>query len=296
MKHTFRTSLFIIIAIVLSGCISAKYAPVSIPTKTPILSFTAFQNTPTLLPSPTSPPKPTITFTSLPTLESTKAQETIKNLLNKPVDCDAPCFWNITPSKTTIKEANNVFLHFGIQLKHTNTMAPNEFYSSTFEFNNGLAVTPLLVAENGVIQNIIVSIRPEKLNNNATKEWSAYSPDTLIKRYGSPSKVEFSVVWGPGTSSFFEMVLYFSAADLIVEYAAEDVIPWQQKDSPQICPLATQFERVRLWFGEKPVYVLPPNNTALLGNVTNLKIEEFSQLIIDNQDKSCFNLKGEMFP
>jgi len=113
MKTINCLSLVSVIALGISGCVSA--ISTTIPTETD----TALPS-PTIL-SPTSTSTVTPTETSIATLPATlepePAKESIEILLQEPVDCEAPCFWGITPGQTTLDEAKNIFTHLGLEVK-----------------------------------------------------------------------------------------------------------------------------------------------------------------------------------
>lgn len=284
----------LIITVVFSGCISneSTLTPIWTETQPPSLTSTPIHliSAETLVHQSKKTPIPT----PIPTLDSGQAQETIRTLLQKPADCAAPCFWGITPEQSILNEVKNIFTHLGLEVKHTNTRDTQEFYEIRYDLDSGLSSSAILSIQNDIVKKIRVLITPEKHKTGVIRQWLAYSPETLINRYGPPSRVDFSIAWGPGTSSFFEMVMYFKTVDLIVEYGAKDIIPWRQKSSPQICPLTSQFEIVRLWLGKDPVN--RPADYLPLEEATIITMEEFSKLMTDIPDKACFKLKGEMFP
>jgi hypothetical protein len=136
-----------------------------------------------------------------------------------------------------------------------------------------------------------VDIGPEKQVVGVKREWLAYSPETLINRYGRPSRVVFALDWGP--RSFFDMVMYFRTQDLIVEYAGYDVVPWQQ-GVPWVCPTNLHYDTIRIWMGKNPVY--PPSGGSPVDQATYLSIDSFSALMLGDSDKACFPLNLEVFP
>ena len=85
--------------------------------------------------------------------------------------------------------------------------------------------------------------------------------------------------------SLHSMVMYFDTVDLIVEYSNE-------KDSADflVCPLTDQQNIwVRLWFGEEPLY--PPLPLVALDEATSMTLNEFSNLMMDNPEDACIDLK-----
>ena len=291
MKLPHFIYLLMTIVFVMPGCTSggSTITPLSTPTLVP--SSTATPTfTPRLQPTVTSSPVPTMTPTRLPTLTPNEAREALATLLQKPVDCEAPCFWSIAPGETTFGEAVRAITHFGLQLLFVNTIDNKDFRDSRYDFDNGLSVDVNLAIQDNIVQNVRVSITPEKQRTGMPRAWLAYSPETFINRYGTPSKVEFFLDWGP--RPYFEMDMYFDQVDLIVVYEGHNIIP-REKGSPRICPLTSQFEAVRLWMGKDPYQ--PPRPAVPLDQATSMTLEEFANLMTGDPGKACFIVNGDAF-
>jgi hypothetical protein len=290
MKPFYYLYLLFVIVFTLSSCTSGRFAitPISTATSLPSSTFMPPTSPPTLTPTITPSPIPTATPTRLPTLTPAEARETIKTLLQKPVDCAAPCFWGIVPGQSTFAEAVRAITHFGLQLLYTNTLDNRDFRESKYDFDSGLSISPLLAIQNDVVENITVYIDPEKQKTGVPREWLAYSPQTLINRYGLPSRVEFSGDRG-NIYPLYVMVLYFDTHHLIVEYDSHNL--GQQL---QICPLTDQIEPFRIWMGKDPYH--PPFEGTPLEKATSMTMEEFSKLMTGPFNKACFDLKEETFP
>jgi hypothetical protein len=284
MRSIHYTYLLLAVAMALSGCVSSSAIVIPTRTETPLSS-------PISIPS-TSTPRPTQTATIAPpaTLDVEQAKATLKALVQEPVDCEAPCFWGIQPGQTTLSEAINIFTHLGLQVKSTNYQG-RDFYGIKYDFNSGLSILATLTVQDNTVTDLRVDLTPETQKVGSQREWLAYSPKTLINRYGPPSSVNFILDWGP--RSFFDMVMRFDSVNLIAEYNAYDIIP-RQKGSPNIRPLTAQFEFVGLWMGNNPVY--QPAEGVPLEEATSMTMEEFSKLMTGDPKKACFKLKGEMFP
>lgn len=293
--------LFMIMVFSLSGCelvsSTKRSTMATMPTSTPIPIVTS---TPLVLvrqlPSPTSTNiQPTITLTPssiqtlVDTLEPEKARERIKTLLQEPGDCAAPCFWGIEPGQTTTDDARNIFSQFGLQT----VIIPNrgkDYYNFHYGLDSGLLVSGILTTQNKLVENLQLKIHPEHQKAGIKREWFAYSPETLIKRYGMPSKVDFSADWGP--SPIFLMQMYFDDRNLIVQYSGDNIVP-KHEDSSRVCPLTAQFEAVWIWMGKNPEY--PPGQGVSLEKATSMTIDEFSKLMIGDPTHSCFTIKGDAF-
>lgn len=285
MKPLTYLSLFLVIALGISACMPAGSATTPTQSETPVSSSTPIPPASTS----TSTPTETATATLPATLEPEQAKENIRTLLQDSVDCEAPCFWRITPGQTTLSEAENIFTHLGLQVEST-TFQGKDFYGIEYEFDSGLSISVTLTTQDDFVKNLQVGILPEKSSAGIPRKWSAYSPETLINRYGTSSKVDFSLDKGPNLA--FAMDMYFDSVDLIVQYGITNIIPYQ--NSPQICPLTAQFDSVRVWMGKDPY--APPFELVPLEKATSMTMEEFSNLMTGDPKKACFTLKEEAFP
>lgn len=287
MKPINCISLLLAIALGLSGCVSAGPTIMPTQTGTPLPSPTLLSPTFTS----TFTPAPTSTATLPATLEPEQAKETIRSLLQEPVDCEAPCFWGITPGQTTLEEAINIFTHLGFQVKST-TYQGKDFYGIEYDFDDGLSISVILTIQNEIVENLRIKMHPEKQKPGATREWLAYSPEILIQRYGSPSRVEFSL--GRVDNPSHAMILYFESVKMIILYLGREEGFLNDKATLEVCPLINQFDYIEIWLGDDPQY--PPLPEVPLEEATSLKMEEFSNLMTGDPRKACFNLKEEAFP
>jgi hypothetical protein len=193
--------LFAFLAIILSGCglgtptvQSSQVKQFSTPTLIPLIPPTMPVPTLTqlsthMLTETTTPTStPMTTLTPRITLEPEQAYEMIKTLLTEPVDCPAPCFWGIEPGKTTAEEARDIFDHLGLQMA-SHTYEGSDFISIHQVLNSGLSIRVILTIQGNLVENIHIRISPEEQRVGVLRDWSAYSPEMLIERYGTPSKV-----------------------------------------------------------------------------------------------------------
>lgn len=278
MRRIYCLYLFANAAMVLSSC------GLSIPTQptsqthlpTPIL----------ITPTPTFSPTQTATPTQPATLEPRQALETIQALLQKPVDCDAPCFWEIVPGQTTLRDAENVLMRLGLQIEHTVYNA-QDFYGISYDVDGGLSLIATFTVRDEIVTDLRVDINPETQEMGIPRDWLAYSPETLIERYGTPSKVDF-FLGGAAPDTSYAMDMYFDSKNLIIEYYSYDLGP-----NLQICPLIDQMSSVRIWMGADPVN--PPPDSVPLEKATSLTMEEFIQLLTRDLNTACFNLNVDAF-
>jgi len=267
--------------------------PAIIDTETPAATVTVKLPTHTL--------SLTVTPTQIDTLEPAKAMETIQPLIKDPMNCTVPCFWGIIPGKTIMGEARIFFSSLGFT--PFEGMEPNlgkYFYTIDYESSMGRdSSVTLFYIDNSLVENIIVRPEITKQKEGSPREWIAFSPETLIKKYGKPSEVRFGLVWGPNLSNEITMIMYFDDDNFIVLYLGDNMVP-DQPHSPQLCPLTAPFEHVRLWLGPNPpnppLSINPGETTVPLEKAASLTIDQFTQLMLGDPQQACFTLNGDVFP
>jgi len=304
VKRMLWVQLIFIVAILMSGCgtPSATTTPVPMeikshtPSDMPTLMALPTQTTrtPTHPPmiQPTSirtiPVTPATTLTPLPTVDAALAREAITAYLHDASNCQLPCFLGILPGETTIAEAQGILAHEGLPIK-MNTFEGKDIYNLYYDFDTGLTISVNLIVQDDVVRNMQIGITPEITLEGSPRTWVTFSPETLINHYGQPSRVGFLTDWGP--RPLFTMYIYYDAIDLIVEYAAFDLI---SRENMLVCPLSMPFEDVWVWMGKEPFY--PPPEAVWLEQATTMTMAEFSQRMTGDPDQACFTLTEAVIP
>jgi hypothetical protein len=119
MKPTSIMLINLLIGILLTGCLSetptpettlpVKDTPTQLPTGTPTLAVAQ-----TFTPTDTS--LPTTTWTPLPTIPPNEISDVLSNLTNSNTNCRLPCWWGITPGKTSLSEAQHFLSQFPFEI------------------------------------------------------------------------------------------------------------------------------------------------------------------------------------
>jgi len=203
-KRILITSFLISVIFVFVSCIpndkNKEYITTTeTPTGTLIPSIVTLQHTPLIITKFISPTmKVSSTLTPSPIMTSTlnwdERDAKIKAILITNGGCDLPCFWGISPGKTTWLEAMALFKSLFIDIsdyRHTD-------WTSHFvlvKLNNhgqGIPVGSLqLVEEKGIVT--IITLRVADI-----KEVENYSLTEFLKKYGKPDKIGIDLnILGP---------------------------------------------------------------------------------------------------
>ena len=243
---------------------------------------------------PSDTPSPTMTWTPFYTMEPVQITETLQPLIKEPMNCALPCFWGIIPGKTSFDEAKTLFSRLGFT-PIEGTFEGRKFYTISYNAGTGHDSSVTLHPDkNNLVENIVVDPDIPKPKEGSPREWIAFSPETLIKQFGEPSRVEFAIPTPEGKAGSppnigIIMIMYFFNHDLIVYYSGHNMNPWQ------FCPLTAPFDSVRLWMGPNPPDT-PSFETVPLERATSLTMEQFAQLMTGDPKKACFKFKKDMFP
>lgn len=298
MRSISRLSLLFTSIFFLAGC--AHFSPtlqptleVQLPSPTNLPATETDVLTSTEASPVTETLSPTAIHTLVPTLVPDSVKETMQPLLQDSMNCKEPCFLGITPGKTSMDKARAFFEPLGF--KHSEGTDPNsgrDFYSVSYESNIGRKSFVTFFTSNSLVENI--KIMPDIANQEegSPREWIAYSPESLIKKFGQPSRVDFSLAWPGGGGSEIIMNMYFDPVNLIVQYTGQNMLP-SNRNLLRLCPLTDPFDYVRLWMGANQ-----PNDPPAgvpLEQATTLTIDQFTQLMLEDPEQACFNIKGDVF-
>jgi len=238
----------------------------------------------------------------LGTKNATQSLFAIEMLLSQNDYCPVPCIWGIIPGETTLGQAQAIFLNLGSPLVQTAQLGNQDFYESSFGpkhgLKNGASFQIILTVEDRFVKNMRAGISLiNSVDASTHDEWAAYSPESVLRRYGIPSRIAFSLSY-PAESGFppnavwYDMVMYFDDLDFIFEYSSDPLRSLiEEGETVRICPITDQFENVGIRLGKEPVY--PPITGLTLENASSLSPSEFYDVLAVNE--GCINLNSKAF-
>ena len=142
--------------------------------------------TPTLQPSETPLP----TLTTLPTLSSQEAENKIRELYKTNGGCELPCWWGMTPGKTSSSEAQNMLSAISNQMLFSPTnYAKNYGYAWGYQAPGEKRMDWLLDV---YVQNDkIFMLRPyvTEITNRRISSAGYFTPLKLLSRVGQPQEI-----------------------------------------------------------------------------------------------------------
>lgn len=298
MKQIFWLSFFLILVFILSGCtpVSQTIQPsqeAQHPSSTNLLAMNTVAPTSTPTLAITETPSSTAIQTPLVTLRPENVKETMQPLLQDPMNCAIPCFLGITPGKTSLDTVRAFFSPLGfIHREGTDLNSGRDFYSIGYEDFIGRDSHVTLYITNNLVENIYIMPEIIKQKEGSPRDWIAYSQETIIKKFGQPSRVDFYLAWPGSGGSEIIMNMYFYSSNLIVQYTGENMLD-SSNHSPHLCPLTAPFDYVRLWLGPNP-----PNSPLAgvpLEQATSLTMDQFTQLMLGDPQNACFIINEDEF-
>ena len=196
--------------------------------------------TPTLIPSPTSRPStstPTVTsvptaipsraLTFPPTLPPDQAQQMVSRMVSSNGGCRLPCWWGITPGKSTWVETVNVLSPFvsnietyqlGGGVDSNGNIQPN-FMAIMNYFNKNASKSLQLSVTNDIVDSI-----------SAYDDTSSYKLSALVKLLGDPPVIYVNTVnTSPSGTVPFVLVIYYPDKGIIATYIEEYNAPIEGK-------------------------------------------------------------------
>jgi hypothetical protein len=235
------------------GSYTATASPSQRPEAT-ITSTVVKEMTPTLLPFTISPSPsvtltpspisiPSATLTPMPTLTDAE-QGVIAHLMESNGNCDLPCWWGITPGKTSAMEARQFLTSLGIKYRELKTtQEPGLDTLMSFREFKPLPDVTITISfiglKNDSVERLDIDMYRYSLGHVVDKEyelafkkiWSPFSLENIIRKYGTPSRI--LVEYSPGFPDYNVAIMYKTG--IYIGYHGRFV------DKVKICPSANWY-------------------------------------------------------
>jgi hypothetical protein len=209
----------LIFLILLVGCTFVP-ARTLVPSTSPKFSFTptadisssqtlVITETPlkTEIPEPTQSVTPMLT--PIPTPAGADAKSKVAYLLKTNGNCSLPCWWGITPGRTTWSEANTYLAVFALEITHPSSPQPENltFYPSEFPDPNSNSPDGFLFASFAVNNSGIIEI---------IDSFAKTSLASMLNAIGVPSQIRINIVTiGPGPYEY-TLILFYDSGIMVV--------------------------------------------------------------------------------
>lgn len=275
----------------------------------------------TTLPTSASKPTPTIkipTLSPLPTLPPTEAEAMILDLLQDNGGCLFPCWWGLTPAKTSTQTLKSLLEKFTANSLRT-----------TFYEDVGSA--SWLIKKNGLVLDVIVSftydrvltgtVESFRITTEVKKElqeggvetvWEnplneqyllAYRLPQILSVYGKPKDV---LIFANEGWNYFELILDYSDQGFAIRYS----MPLESSGDEYLGCTSKAFTRLYLWapefayswaegingMGDKSEIDSLTRDFQPLGEVTSITLEEFYDFFMNGDNINCLETPRKLWP
>jgi hypothetical protein len=233
MKGSFQgtTIILLILPILfLTGCLIASSSTITpfVPIPPPVLLSET--PTPTFYVAPTFtetlPPVPTLSATPVPTITQTippsstpwpsltflptvtNPLEAVRQLYGTNGGCKLPCWWGITPGKTSIELVQQFFQQFaagGVIVEEDEDQSIAKITYPPANDSQDVAVSTRLYINSHIIEGIILDYEAVM--------WGGFSPRRMITEYGRPEQVSFNL-----TNDLSYLTFFYSKKHIVVGY------------------------------------------------------------------------------
>jgi hypothetical protein len=264
--------------------------------------------TPTITPAPPNIPLSTaiLTWTPVPTLPPAEALEALLKLYADNGGCQLPCWWGITPGKTSWQEARTKLSRLG---HISRPFGGKEVvrYEFSFVIPAEIDSSGSFEPDIGVKDDIVVGI---SLNSRWVRGDFDYSLAGWLQVWGTPGEIWLKVVTTAPSEIQYEMDLFYPAKGILLNVTG---IAQAHGDSLSICPQT--FKRdifppaLVLWSPSKNITyqtmfsdllgktIVDQNKFSLLEKLTdNFGPGDFYETYRDPKATACFDIQRAKLP
>jgi hypothetical protein len=307
-----RTGILILASIIFLSCKSQTISPVASPQ---LLTGTSQGTNSVETIDPSSTPEFFLTSERavpteilLPTLSPTQITDEVLELYNENGSCELPCWWGITPGKTSIQEVYDRFSALGEFRNDTRSGDNHETILLTFvppseiDLYNMDEWTFRFVVSNGIVEGITT-------RSWYIKSFATPSLANMLKAFGKPKEIWMRISPRMIGSPFYEMALFYPQEGVLILGKGDAQILAEKPDvlDLSICP-----QKMPIIYDVDEHYPMifhltPPNKTSsfielnrsqlydesytLLDDMlTDMNVERFYEIYLNPLAKECFNL------
>jgi hypothetical protein len=286
------------------------------PTATTAFPITQPQATEVLITSTsTTEPKatiPNLTSTNTPsaspetpTLSVDERRSAISDLLLHP-PCALPCWWSIDPGKSLWSEAEAWITHVGaatVAYSLTNGQIAHGIGRIDLNAQN-IYNSVILYDQSGVVVSIYVRSEGWANTKGWQATWNNYAPSTIIREYGTPSRVWISIdpssSVGDNSQIGYTLWLFFDQMSFVIEYSGIGTL----QANYHVCPVFSNGDNIGSlkMVLQNPDMDLPleqglelgPSDYHLIRSIedtSELSIADFALLVQSDNSVTCFDAR-----
>jgi hypothetical protein len=266
-------------------------------------SATTITQTPTITltqaPIITTTSSPTITHTPLPTLTADEREDYFIGLIQNIGKCILPCWWGMTPGKTSWQEVENFVSGLGFG---EFPLADEDYVDIPADIEKQQLYQSFHIRrKSDLVSNILFDAYGTYSPASMLSVWSSYSPKAILSTYGEPSRIMLHAAYG--NQAVYNLLLFYDQKGILIVYGGMALLAG---DNIHICPNFQTQEGIDFirFFLQEPISQEPLENmyeayTTLmptpqkLEDATGLSILDFVELA--NSESFCFDTPFSMW-
>ena len=261
-----------------------------------------------------------IPITPIPTIENEMLEEYIYDLMSDNGNCSLPCWWGMSPGKTSAEKVVSFLDHFGVKVyvnNYQDDQGDSVVYSPKFDLERITSDFRIryIEADNLLRSIFVIGMNLDSVESNQDL-WNNYTPDQILANYGVPTRVFLRApgVTGFGDTGYMGYILWLVYDDLgfIVRYDGN------VRDLPifHICPSLNkgngQITRINIYMqSPDDARPLSESDSILISSETDeywigtvkpideaagISVEEFYQLFMQTEEPTCFDSPHDIWP
>lgn len=288
------------------GCTSISPADVG-PQEALDTSLITAQPLPTQTPTVLSP-------TQQATLTITEQKNYVTELVKTSPLCKLPCWWGITPGKTTWQEAEGFLLYLGVNILREEKTDAIVHHTQFFKgLLPGLGVSLYeKKSREGIVDTIFADGNTAGTQKQDEFEsfWAAYSPKQITRMYGTPSRVLLSAPGQTGIGDTgkngYTLWIFYDYLGFMIRYDGTVADLPVYHFCPEVKEGADDIGTIRLVL-KYPDHDTPLEETDILLNsqiwrvksiqeATGMSPKEFHQIFSQDEKPACFDTPHDIWP
>lgn len=257
----------------------------------------------------------TITPSPKPTLTNKARESYILDLIQNNNGCQLPCWWGLTPGKSTWEEAEQLAQDVAARVRSQplDGTSGDIFHSFSVDSKGEPLYDSLAFVESqGRIDAVLVRGHSRYSPTGFESLWMNYSPGQLLKTYGAPSRVLLQAPGqtGVGTSgkTGYSLWLFYDQQGFMLRYDGGvadlpiyHICPDSEEPSLQIYRMDLNMQtlhnsRPLEWDDSILVREMNEDTVKTIQEAAGLSVEEFYELFLQKDEPHCFDTPHNIWP
>jgi len=179
------------------------------------------------------------------TLTPRERENFVRDSLSVNSTCKLPCWWGITPGKTSWKDTEELLQYLGVRIGAAPGYGSNTVFHGTGGFDfEGLSIINRFSFEetDGVIDAILINSDGYDNPQEFQALWKNYSPKKILEMYGVPDRIWLNVTEAYALARGYHLWFFYDELVFMIRY------PGHVMDALvlRICPVIESMQEIDL--------------------------------------------------